>query len=39
VLDSSVPELCGTTDSSSKHHLLVTVGGCLLLDGLEEWKL
>jgi hypothetical protein len=38
VLDSSVLELCGTTDSLSKRHWLVTHGGCHLLDGLEEWK-
>jgi hypothetical protein len=38
VLDSSVLELCGTSDSSSKHHRIVTLGGCRLLDGLEEWK-
>jgi hypothetical protein len=38
VLDLSVLELCGTSDSSSKHHRLVTLGGCRLLDGLEEWK-
>jgi hypothetical protein len=38
VLDLSVLELCGTSDSSSKHHRLVTLGGCHLLDGLEEWK-
>jgi hypothetical protein len=37
VLDLSVLELCGTSDSSSKHHWLVTLGGCRLLDGLE-WK-
>jgi hypothetical protein len=37
VLDSSVLELCGTSDSS-KHHRLVTLEGCHLLDGLEEWK-
>jgi hypothetical protein len=35
----SVLELCGTNDSSSNHHRLVTLGGCRLLDGLEEWKL
>jgi hypothetical protein len=39
VLDLSVLELCGTSDSSSKHHRLVTLEGCRLLDGLEEWKL
>jgi hypothetical protein len=39
VLDLSVLELCGTSDSSSKCHQLVTLGGYLLLDGLEEWKL
>jgi hypothetical protein len=38
VLDSSVLELCGTSDSSSKRHRLVTLGGCRLLDGLEDWK-
>jgi len=38
VLDLSVLELCGTSDSSSKRHRLVTLGGCRLLDGLEEWK-
>jgi hypothetical protein len=38
VLDSSVLELCGTSDSSSKHHRIVTLGGCRLLDGFEEWK-
>jgi hypothetical protein len=38
VLDLSVLELCGTRDSSSKHHRLVTLGGCCLLDGMEEWK-
>jgi hypothetical protein len=32
-------ELCGTRDSSNKHHPLVTLGGCHLLEGLEEWKL
>jgi hypothetical protein len=31
-------ELCGTSDSSSQCHWLVTLGGCHLLDGLEEWK-
>jgi hypothetical protein len=31
-------ELCGTRDSSSKRHRLVTLRGCRLLDGLEEWK-
>jgi hypothetical protein len=36
VLDLSVLELCGTSDSSSKRHSLVTIGGCRLLDGLEE---
>jgi hypothetical protein len=36
MLDSSVLELCGTSDSSSKHLRLVTLGGCRLLDGLEE---
>jgi hypothetical protein len=36
--DLSVLELCGTSDSSSKHHLIVTLGGCHLLDSLEEWK-
>jgi hypothetical protein len=39
VLDLSVLELCGTSDCSSKHHQLVTLGDCHLLDGLEEWKL
>jgi hypothetical protein len=39
VLDSSVLELCGTSDYSSNHHRLVTLGGCYLLDGLVEWKL
>jgi hypothetical protein len=39
VLDSSVLELCGTSDSSNKRHRLVTLGGCCLLDGLKEWKL
>jgi hypothetical protein len=38
VLDSSVHELCGTSDPSSKRHRLVTLGGFRLLDGLEEWK-
>jgi hypothetical protein len=38
MLDLSVLELCGTSDSSSKHHRLVTLGGSCLLDGLEEWK-
>jgi hypothetical protein len=38
VIDLSVLKLCGTNDSSSKHHRLVTLGGCCLLDGLEEWK-
>jgi hypothetical protein len=38
VLDSSVHELCGTSDPSSKCHRLVTLGGCRLLDGLEEWN-
>jgi hypothetical protein len=38
VLDLSVLELCGTSDSTSKHHRLVTLGGCRLLDDLEEWK-
>ena len=28
-------ELCGTRESSSKRHWLVTLGGCRLLDGLE----
>jgi hypothetical protein len=32
-------ELCGTSDPSSKHHRPVTLGGCCLLDDLEEWKL
>jgi hypothetical protein len=39
VLDLSVLELCETSDFSSKHHRLVTLGSCHLLDGLEEWKL
>jgi hypothetical protein len=39
VLDSSILALCGTSDSSRKRHGLVTLGGCRLLDGLEEWKL
>jgi hypothetical protein len=39
VLDSSVLELYGTSDSSSKRHRLVTLGGYYLLDVLEEWKL
>jgi hypothetical protein len=39
VLHLSVLELCGTSDSSSKRHQLVTLGGCCLLDNLEEWKL
>jgi hypothetical protein len=38
VLDSSVLEFCGTSDPSSKRHRLVTLGGCRLLDDLEEWK-
>jgi hypothetical protein len=38
VLDSSVLELCDTSDSSSNHHRLVTLRGCRLLDGSEEWK-
>jgi hypothetical protein len=38
VLDSSVLELCGTSDSSTKCHQLVTLGGRSLVDGLEEWK-
>jgi hypothetical protein len=38
VLDSSVLELCDTSDSSSRNHRLVTLRGCRLLDGLEEWK-
>jgi hypothetical protein len=32
VLDLSVLELCGTSDSSSKRHSLVTLGGCRILD-------
>jgi hypothetical protein len=36
VLDLSVLELWGTSDSSSKRHRLVTLRGCHLLDGLEE---
>jgi hypothetical protein len=39
VFDLSVLELCGTSDSSSKRHRLVTLRGYFLLDGLEEWKL
>jgi hypothetical protein len=39
VLDLNVLELCGTSDSLIKCHRLVTLGGCHLLDGLEEWKL
>jgi hypothetical protein len=35
VLDLSVLELCGTSDSSSKCHRLVTLGDCHLLDSLE----
>ena len=31
-------ELWGTRESSSKHHQLVTLGGCHLLDGLEKWN-
>jgi hypothetical protein len=31
-------ELYGTKDSSSKHHQLITLRGCRLLDGFEEWK-
>jgi hypothetical protein len=38
VLNLSVLELCGTSDSSRKRHRLVTLGGCRLLDGLEEGK-
>jgi hypothetical protein len=38
VLDMSVLELCGTSDSSSKRHRLITLGVCHLLDDLEEWK-
>jgi hypothetical protein len=38
VLESSILELCGTSDSSTKRHRLVTLGGCRLLDGLEESK-
>jgi hypothetical protein len=38
VLDLSVLELCGTSDSLGKCHRLVSLGGCRLLDGLEEWK-
>jgi hypothetical protein len=38
VLDSSILELCVTSDYSSKRHRLATLGGCRLLDGLEEWK-
>ena len=29
-------ELCGTRESSSKHHRLVTLGSCRSLDGLEK---
>jgi hypothetical protein len=36
VLDSSVLELCDTSDSSCKRHRLLTLGGCHLLDGLEK---
>jgi hypothetical protein len=36
VLDSSVLELCGTSDSLSKRHQLVTLRGCHLLDGLVD---
>jgi hypothetical protein len=36
VLDSSVLEISGPSDSSTKHHQLVTLGDCHLLDGLEE---
>jgi hypothetical protein len=39
VIDLSALELCGTSDSSSKRHRLINLGGCRLLDGLEEWKL
>jgi hypothetical protein len=38
VLDLSALKLCGTSDSSIKCHRLVTLGGCRLLNGLEEWK-
>jgi hypothetical protein len=38
VLDLIILELCGTSDSSRKRHQLVSLGGCRLLDGLEEWK-
>jgi hypothetical protein len=38
VLDFGVLVLCGTSDFSSKHHRLVTLGGCRLLDDLKEWK-
>jgi hypothetical protein len=29
-------ELCGTRESSSKDHWLVTLGSCCSLDGLEK---
>jgi hypothetical protein len=32
VLDLELFELCGISDSLSKHHQLVTLGGCRLLD-------
>jgi hypothetical protein len=35
-------ELCGTRESSSKDHWLVTLGSCRSLDGLEKvisWSL
>jgi hypothetical protein len=38
VLDLNVLELCSTSDSLIKCHRLVTLGGCHLLDGLEEWN-
>jgi hypothetical protein len=36
VLDLGILELCATSDSSSKHHRLVNLGGCRLLDGLRS---
>jgi hypothetical protein len=38
LIDLSVLDLCGTSDSLSKHHRLISIGGYRLLDGLEEWK-
>jgi hypothetical protein len=38
VLDLSVLELCGTSDSSSKHDQFIALGGYRLLDSLEERK-